>query len=104
MWKQNFILATFTFLFISTIGIKAQSKSHVVTDIHYLYGLSETGTGLAAKGRKGSLVAIISGVKSENVIFALSRLTENKRKMVQEMTLDLSLGWLIFSHNIFCST
>ena len=51
MWKQNFILATFTFLFISTIGIKAQSKSHVVTDIHYLYGLSETGTGLATLTR-----------------------------------------------------
>ena len=47
-------------------------------------------TNKAAKGKKGSLVAIIRGVKSENVIFALSRLPENKRKMVQEMTLDLS--------------
>jgi len=47
-------------------------------------------TNKAAKGKKGSLVAIIRGVKSENVIFALSRLPETKRKMVKEMTLDLS--------------
>ena len=47
-------------------------------------------TNKAAKGRKGSLVAIMRGVKSENIIFALSRLPKNKRKMVQEMTLDLS--------------
>ena len=37
-------------------------------------------TNKAAKGKKGSLVAIIRGVKSENVIFALSLLPENKRK------------------------
>jgi len=58
-------------------------------------------TNKAAKGKKGSLVAIIRGVKSENVIFALSRLPESKRKMVQEMTLDLSPTMKLISKTCF---
>jgi transposase len=54
-----------------------------------------------AKGKKGSLVAIIRGVKSENVIYALSKLPENKRKMVQEMTLDLSPTMKLISKKCF---
>lgn len=58
-------------------------------------------TNKAAKGKKGSLVAIIRGVKSENVIFALSQLPDNKRKMVQEMTLDLSPTMKLISRKCF---
>lgn len=54
-----------------------------------------------AKGKKGSLVAIIRGIKSENVIYALSKLPENKRKMVQEMTLDLSPTMKLISKKCF---
>jgi len=49
-------------------------------------------TNKAAKGKKGSLVAIIRGVKSENVIFVLSQLPENKRKMVQKWTKSQTQG------------
>lgn len=58
-------------------------------------------TNKAAKGKKGSLVAIIRGVKSEDIIFALSRLPVNKRKMVQEITLDLSPTMKLISRKCF---
>lgn len=54
-----------------------------------------------AKGKKGSLVAIIRGVKSENVIYALSKLPVNTRKLVQEMTLDLSPTMKLISKKCF---
>ena len=46
MYKQTIILATIILFFISTIDLKAQSKFHVITDVHYLYGISETCSGL----------------------------------------------------------
>jgi transposase len=60
-------------------------------------------TNKATKGKKGSLVAIIRGVKSENVIYALSRLPENKRKIVKEITLDLSPTMKLISRKCFPS-
>ena len=41
-------------------------------------------------GREECLVAVVSGTKSENVIKALEKIPEEKRKMVAEITLDLS--------------
>lgn len=41
-------------------------------------------------GKKGTLVAIIRGTKSEDVIKALEKIHISKRKLVQEITLDLS--------------
>lgn len=41
-------------------------------------------------GREECLVAVVSVTKSENVIKALEKIPEEKRKMVAEITLDLS--------------
>jgi transposase len=47
-------------------------------------------TNKQAKGGKGSLVAIIAGVKSSEVIATLSRLPQAVRDNVKEVTLDMS--------------
>ena len=41
-------------------------------------------------GRKGCIVAIIRGVVSENIIRVLHRIPEGKRKLVEEVTMDMS--------------
>lgn len=40
--------------------------------------------------RDGSLVAVVAGTKSEDVIAVLSKIDQDKRYMVEEVTLDLS--------------
>lgn len=47
-------------------------------------------TNKEAHGGKGSLVAIVKGVKSEDVINVLEKLPEEKLQEVKEVTLDLS--------------
>ena len=47
-------------------------------------------TNKAAKGRKGSIVAIVEGTDSEEVIRVLDRLPESRLDAVQEVTLDMS--------------
>ena len=47
-------------------------------------------TNKAAKGRKGSLVAMIKGTDSENVNAILRQLSAGKRKKVVEVTLDMA--------------
>ncbi|WP_256366049.1 transposase [Spirosoma sp. KCTC 42546] len=47
-------------------------------------------TNKAAKGGKGSIVAIVAGTKAETVIEILRKLPENQRKKVQEITLDMA--------------
>ena len=42
MKKRIIILAVIAQCFIGSHQVSAQSKIHFVTDIHYLYGLSET--------------------------------------------------------------
>ena len=41
-------------------------------------------------GKKGCLVAVVTGTKSEKVCEALDRIDEQKREKVEEVTLDLS--------------
>ena len=41
-------------------------------------------------GRNGSLVAVVSGTKSEDVIQVLGQIDEKVRETVEEVTLDLS--------------
>ena len=41
-------------------------------------------------GKKGCLVAVVAGTKSEKVCEALDRIDEQKREKVEEVTLDLS--------------
>jgi transposase len=43
-----------------------------------------------ARGRKGSLVAMVKGTKVEDVAAALLRIPLNQREMVTEVTLDMS--------------
>jgi len=47
-------------------------------------------TNKAGKGRKGTLVAIIEGTDSEKVIRVLDKIPEEKRKSVEEITLDMA--------------
>ena len=47
-------------------------------------------TNKAAKGRKGAIVAIVSGTESEKVIEALERIPEELRAGVKEITLDMA--------------
>ena len=47
-------------------------------------------TNLDARTRERSLVAVVAGTKSEDVIAVLHRIDENKRLAVEEVTLDLS--------------
>ena len=47
-------------------------------------------TNKKAKGRAGSIVAIISGTKSKEVIEYLKKIPEVKRRKVEEITLDMA--------------
>jgi len=47
-------------------------------------------TNKAAKGKKGALVAIVSGTESDKVIEALERIPEELRSKVTEITLDMA--------------
>ena len=47
-------------------------------------------TNKAAKGRKGTIVAIVSGTESGKVIEALERIPEEVRGKVKEITLDMA--------------
>lgn len=47
-------------------------------------------TNKEAKGRKGAIIAIIKGTQSDKVIEALKHISKTKRRIVREITLDLS--------------
>lgn len=47
-------------------------------------------TNKAAKGKKGSLIAIIEGTSSEQVIEVLERIPQEIRNKVEEVTLDMA--------------
>lgn len=47
-------------------------------------------TNKAAKGRKGSIVAIVAGTQADTVIEVLQKIPENQRKKVTEITLDMA--------------
>lgn len=47
-------------------------------------------TSKAGKGRKGALVAMIEGTGAEKVIEVLDRIPEEKRSIVEEVTLDMA--------------
>ena len=43
-----------------------------------------------ARGKKGTLVAIIEGVKSDDIIAIINKIPEHHRRLVKEVTLDMS--------------
>jgi transposase len=45
-------------------------------------------TNKAAKGKKGSIIAIVAGTQADRVIEVLCKIPENQRKKVKEITLD----------------
>lgn len=47
-------------------------------------------TNKEAKGRKGSIVAMIQGTQAESIIEVLQRIEEPKRKQVKEVTIDMA--------------
>ena len=47
-------------------------------------------TNKAAKGRKGALVAMIQGTRSENIISILKKIPKSIRGLVEEVTLDMA--------------
>ncbi len=62
-------------------------------------------TNKAAKGRKGSIVAIIAGTKAETVIEILRRIPVRPRKKVLEITLDMAGNMALIAKRCFpCAT
>lgn len=53
------------------------------------------------KGRKGSLVAIISGTKADQVIEHISKIDYKKRASVKEITLDMANSMKLISKRCF---
>jgi transposase len=58
-------------------------------------------TNKAAKGKKGTLVAIIEGTNSDNIIPFLHRLPVKERKKVLEITLDLAGNMSLIARRCF---
>lgn len=58
-------------------------------------------TNKAAKGRKGSIVAIIAGTKAETVIEILRRIPVRPRKKVLEITLDMAGNMALIAKRCF---
>jgi transposase len=47
-------------------------------------------TNKAGRGGKGSLIAIVEGVKTKDIIDVLAKIPQERRSMVKEVTLDMS--------------
>lgn len=51
-------------------------------------------TNKSAKGRKGSIVAMVKGTQSEQLIMALERIPLRKRNKVKEVTMDMAASMI----------
>ena len=58
-------------------------------------------TNKSAKGKKGALVAMIKGTKSDTVIYYLEKLNNSKRLNVKEITIDLSPTMMRIAKSVF---
>jgi transposase len=58
-------------------------------------------TNKKAKGRKSSIVAIVAGTKSEEVIKHIKKIPEHKRRRVQEITLDMAGSMKLIASKCF---
>ncbi|QDK77611.1 transposase [Spirosoma sp. KCTC 42546] len=58
-------------------------------------------TNKAAKGGKGSIVAIVAGTKADTVIEVLRKLPESQRKKVKEVTLDMAGNMALIAKKCF---
>lgn len=60
-------------------------------------------TNKKARGKKGTMVAIVEGTKAEDVVKALENIPYNKRKKVEEITLDLAANMELIAKRSFPS-
>lgn len=60
-------------------------------------------TNKEAKGRKGSIVAIVRGTKAEDVIEVLLRIKKGLRHKVKEVTLDMAANMSVIVSCCFLS-
>jgi transposase len=58
-------------------------------------------TNKEAKGKKGAIVAIVAGTKSETVINHLQRISSYKRNQVIEITLDIPNSMKLIARKVF---
>lgn len=58
-------------------------------------------TNKAAKGKKGAIVAIVKGTKSEDVIQVLNKLSRKVREHVSEITLDMANNMNLIARSCF---
>jgi len=58
-------------------------------------------TNKSAKGRKGSIVAIIHGTKSETIIAVLNKISRAKKMSVKEVTLDMAANMNLIIKSCF---
>jgi transposase len=56
------------------------------------------------KGKKGSLVAIVAGTKSEQVIERICKIDYKKRQSVKKITLDMTNSMKLISKKCFPKT
>lgn len=58
-------------------------------------------TNKKARGKKGTMVAIVEGTKAEDVVKALENIPYRKRKKVEEITLDLAANMELIAKRSF---
>ena len=58
-------------------------------------------TNKSAKGKKGSLVALLEGTKAEDIIPKLKKISESNRRKVKEITLDMAGSMITICKTVF---
>ncbi len=58
-------------------------------------------TNKAAKGKQGSIVAIVAGTQAETIIDIIQKIPERKRKEVKEITLDMAASMELIARKCF---
>lgn len=61
-------------------------------------------TNKAAKGKKGAIIAIIKGTKSEDVIEVIKKISIERRNMVKEVTVDMAGSMNLIAKKCFPKT
>jgi transposase len=95
-WNQRYHAADYV-LFKENIGDRL-SMDETCLSQGELYTIV---TNKSAHGGKGSLVAMIKGTKSEDVIYYLNHLPRAKRLKVKEITIDLSPSMRLIAKRAF---
>lgn len=95
-WEQRYHAADYV-LFKENIGERL-SMDETCLSQGELYTII---TNKSAHGGKGSLVAMIKGTRSEDIIYYLNHLPRTKRLKVKEITIDLSPSMRLIAKRAF---